>query len=82
MLPKCNYILLSYIEKSNEYNNVKKLKILCAIRLIYKCDIVSYLDELLLYVTEALNIISNWNELTDAFTLSKSINTKFIISLM
>lgn len=80
--PKRNHILLSCIEKSNEDPNAKSLKRLCATRWIQRYDAVTDFVELFPYVTEALDIISNWNEVTDASTLFKSIDSEFIISFL
>lgn len=80
--PKRNSVLLNTIENSNNAPQVKQLKRLCATRWIQRYDPVNDLSELFSFVLNALDIISDWKESTDAEMLQKALkDSEFLISL-
>lgn len=78
--PKRNSVLLNTIENSNNSPQVKQR--LCATSWIQRYDSVNDFSELFSFVLNALDIISDWKESTDAEMLQKALkDSEFLISL-
>lgn len=80
--PKRQNVLLKNIDESDNNPSAKTLKRLCATRWTSKYEAVQDFLELLDYVAESLEEISNWRDSGDANMLRNSLNdSDFLVTL-